>query len=124
MEAFEGDVVAATALPLLHRYTALSACKRAYKPIVFHRALHPLNTWGFDRPMIYRAICDVFAYPSRYESFGIAFAEAWAAGKPVVGCKAGAVSSVVNTAWTAYWCRWIIQPPLVWPCCACSSPHT
>ena len=233
VEAFEGDVVAATAFPLLHMYTALSACKRAHKPIVFHGALHPLNVWGFDRPMIYRAIhqadayianssyerdylvetwqvpsdkitvigvgveatrfeqvdgspvrqrydlddyplvafigqqgrnkgidtlilamkkvwrempearlliagaathftsdlhhlirtqlssaeqirlvhlnnfaedekpglfaaCDVFAYPSRYESFGIAFVEAWAAGKPVVGCKAGAVSSVVN----------------------------
>jgi glycosyltransferase involved in cell wall biosynthesis len=41
------------------------------------------------------AACDVFAYPSVYESFGIAFVEAWAAGKPVVGCRVGAVPSVV-----------------------------
>ena len=42
------------------------------------------------------AACDVFTYPSVYESFGIAFVEAWAAGKPVVGCRAGAVPSVVS----------------------------
>ena len=214
-------------------YTALKACQRTDKPMIFHGALHPLNDWGFDRPMIYRAIrqadayiansdyernyltetwqispekitvigvgveptrfeqadgadvrqrhgigdhplvafigqqgrnkgvdtlilamkrvwqeipearlliagatthftahlqnlirtqlspveqgrliylhnfveaekpglfaaCDVFAYPSRYESFGIAFVEAWAAGKPVVGCDAGAIPSVVS----------------------------
>jgi glycosyltransferase involved in cell wall biosynthesis len=233
VEAFSGDVVAATAFPLLHMYTTLRACQRTNKPMVFHGALHPLNDWGFDRPMIYQAIqqadayianssyerdylfdtwqvpsekitvigvgieparfkqadgadvrqrygiddhllvafigqqgrnkgidtlilamkrvwqeipearlliagaathftahlqnlirtqlspveqarltylhnfsedekpglfaaCDVFAYPSRYESFGIAFIEAWAASKPVVGCEAGAVPSVVS----------------------------
>ena len=39
---------------------------------------------------------DVFAYPSRYESFGISFLEAWQAHKPVVGLKAGAVPCVVD----------------------------
>ncbi|NBD36156.1 MAG: glycosyltransferase [Chloroflexi bacterium] len=233
VENFSGDVVAATAFPLLHMYTTLRGCKCANTPIVFHGALHPLNDWGFNRPMIYKAIsqadayiansdyertylveshqicpekisvigvgvdvdrferadggnvrqshdlddhllvafigqqgrnkgidtlilsmkdvwlempevrlliagakthftsqlqnmictqlspseqdhiiylhnfaeeekpdlfaaCDVFAYPSRYESFGISFIEAWAAGKPVVGCRAGAVPSVVS----------------------------
>jgi glycosyltransferase involved in cell wall biosynthesis len=42
------------------------------------------------------AACDVFAYPSGFESFGISFLEAWAAGKPVIGCRAGAVSCVVD----------------------------
>lgn len=42
------------------------------------------------------AAVDVLAYPSGYESFGIAFIEAWAAGKPVVGCKRGAVPSIVT----------------------------
>lgn len=230
---FGGDLVAAAAFPLLHMYTTLKACQRADKPLIFIGALHPSNDWGYDRPMIYRAIqqadayialsdyernylietwqvspekitvigggveptrfeqadgadvrrryglndyplvafigqqgrskgidhlilsmkrvwqeipetrlliagaptnftsylqnlirsqlspveqdhitclhnfaedekpglfaaCDVFAYPSRYESFGIAFIEAWAAGKPVVGCNAGAVPSVVS----------------------------
>lgn len=40
--------------------------------------------------------CDAFAYPSGFESFGIAFLEAWACGKPVVGCRAGAVPSVID----------------------------
>jgi glycosyltransferase involved in cell wall biosynthesis len=48
-----------------------------------------------EKPHLFAA-CDVFAYPSRFESFGIAFIEAWAAGKPVIGCKAGAVPSVVS----------------------------
>ena len=37
------------------------------------------------RQRLYAAL-DVFADPSGYESFGMAFLEAWAAGKPVVGC--------------------------------------
>jgi glycosyltransferase involved in cell wall biosynthesis len=39
---------------------------------------------------------DVLAYPSGFESFGIAFLEAWAAGKPVIGCRRGAQMSVVD----------------------------
>lgn len=39
---------------------------------------------------------DVFVLPSAYESFGIVFAEAWAAGKPVVGANAGAIPSVIE----------------------------
>lgn len=53
---------------------------------------------GFDdseKPALFAA-CDVFAYPSWYESFGIAFLEAWSAGKPVVGTFAGAVPSIVS----------------------------
>lgn len=48
-----------------------------------------------QKPQLFAA-CDVFAYPSVYESFGIAFVEAWAAGRAVVGCRAGAVPSVVS----------------------------
>lgn len=232
IEAFDGDVVAAAAFPLLHMYTALRACRRSGKPLVFIGALHPLDKWGYDRPIIYRAIreadayialsdyernhlisqhdvrperitvigagidvspfqradgdvvrrrhhlgdcpviafigpqgwnkgidtlvlsmksvwqeipdarlliagapthytphlrelidtqlspaegdrvirvngfaewekpglfatCDVFAYPSPHESFGVAFIEAWAAAKPVVGCDSGAVSTII-----------------------------
>jgi glycosyltransferase involved in cell wall biosynthesis len=233
VRSFHGDVVAAAAFPLLHMYTTQRACQRAKKPLVFIGALHPLDAWGYDRSMIYRAIrqadayialstyerdflvshwyvpqenirvigvgvdlerfrladgaqvreryalgddplvayigqhgrhkgidtlvsamkcvwqeipdarlliagastsftpqiektirteltpdeqkqvvclgnfdeddkphlfaaCDVFAYPSRFESFGIAFIEAWAAGKPVIGCRSGAVPSIVG----------------------------
>ncbi len=42
------------------------------------------------------AAADVIAYPSGYESFGITFLEAWASGKPVIGCHRGAVPWVVH----------------------------
>ena len=39
---------------------------------------------------------DVFASPSAFESFGITFLEAWAAGLSIVACRVGAVPSVVQ----------------------------
>ncbi|NIV30404.1 MAG: glycosyltransferase [Anaerolineae bacterium] len=42
------------------------------------------------------AASDVFVLPSGQESFGIAFVEAWACGKPVVGARIGAIPSVIN----------------------------
>ncbi len=48
-----------------------------------------------EKGLLYSAL-DIFVYPSIYESFGIAFLEAWAAGKPVIGCRAGAIPSVVK----------------------------
>jgi glycosyltransferase involved in cell wall biosynthesis len=48
-----------------------------------------------DKALLYSAL-DIFVYPSLYESFGLAFLEAWAAGKPVIGCRAGAIPFVVQ----------------------------
>jgi glycosyltransferase involved in cell wall biosynthesis len=48
-----------------------------------------------EKPALYRAV-DVFAYPSGYESFGIAFVEAWASGLPVVSCRRGAIPWVID----------------------------
>ena len=48
-----------------------------------------------DKPRLV-SLADVIAYPSQYESYGIAFLEAWAAGKPVIGCRCGAVAEVVH----------------------------
>jgi glycogen synthase len=40
--------------------------------------------------------CDIFAAPSRYESFGLVFLEAMMFGKPVVACRAGGMNEVVE----------------------------
>lgn len=48
-----------------------------------------------DKPWLFAAT-DVFAYPSGFESFGISYLEAWACGKPVIGCDRGAVPWVIH----------------------------
>ena len=56
------DVVFATAFPLMHMYYALAGARRARVPIVFLGAIHTIDTWGYDRRMIYRAIRQADAY--------------------------------------------------------------
>ena len=40
--------------------------------------------------------CDIFALPSKSESFGIVYLEAWICQKPVIGCNIGAVSELIK----------------------------
>ncbi len=47
------------------------------------------------KPYLFNAL-DVFTYPSAFESFGIAFLEAWAARKPVISTWRGAIPYVVD----------------------------
>jgi glycosyltransferase involved in cell wall biosynthesis len=42
------------------------------------------------------AATDVFALPSRIDSFGIVYLEAWAYRKPVIGARAGGVPDVID----------------------------
>jgi glycosyltransferase involved in cell wall biosynthesis len=50
-----------------------------------------------DKPALYR-LADVFAFPSRYEGFGLGPLEAMASGTPVVACEASSVPEVVSNA--------------------------
>ncbi len=56
------DVIAASAFPLLHMHVALRAARRTRTPIVLIGALHPADSWCFDRRNIYRAIRQAQAY--------------------------------------------------------------
>jgi len=42
------------------------------------------------------AATDLFVLPSRIDSFGIVYLEAWAYGVPVIGCRAGGVPDVID----------------------------
>jgi glycosyltransferase involved in cell wall biosynthesis len=42
------------------------------------------------------AACDIFVAPSRFESYGLVFAEAMREGKPVIGCRVGGVPEIVD----------------------------
>jgi glycosyltransferase involved in cell wall biosynthesis len=57
------------------------------------RLLGPIE--ASEVPDFYAAL-DVFAMPSRTDSFGIVYLEAWASGKPVVAARAGGVPEVVS----------------------------
>ena len=58
----QADVVLAATFPLKHMYDTLAATRRIGKPIVLLGALHLADRWGYDRPMIYRAIRAADAY--------------------------------------------------------------
>jgi glycosyltransferase involved in cell wall biosynthesis len=40
--------------------------------------------------------CDLFAMPSRYDSFGLVYLEAWRCAKPVIGARAGAIPEIIE----------------------------
>ena len=54
-----------------------------------------INFPNTEKPYYFSAV-DVFVYPSGFESFGIAYLEAWACHKPVIGCRRGAVPWVIT----------------------------
>jgi len=70
----------------------------------FHRGLRPATSEritlierveGQEKKDLYAA-GDILVMPSRNESFGMVFLEAWACGKPVIGCRAGGVPEVIR----------------------------
>ncbi|GEP01875.1 glycosyltransferase [Methylobacterium haplocladii] len=64
---------------------------QAFLPRVrFHGEVEEAELLGF-----YKA-CDLFVAPSRFESFGLILLEAMVFGKPVIACRAGGMTEVVE----------------------------
>lgn len=53
------------------------------------------NIRGREKRDMFHA-CDLLAMPSRADSYGIVYLEAWSAGKPVIGAFAGGVPDVIR----------------------------
>jgi glycosyltransferase involved in cell wall biosynthesis len=69
IRAHPADVVSASSFPLLHMYTALHAAHASGRPCVLHGAVHPGDRWGYDRPMLRRALraADGYLCNTEYE---------------------------------------------------------
>ena len=58
----QSDILVASSFPLLHMFVTVKASKQTNKPVVLFGGLHPDDKWGFDRPMIYKAISKATHY--------------------------------------------------------------
>ena len=65
-------------------------------PPAARAAVHALGFVSEDAKRDLLSAADILALPSRTESFGLVFLEAWANGKPVIGARAGAIPAVVS----------------------------
>ena len=75
-----------------------SSFSRAYESLPpAHRArVRRLGTVQGEQKQDMLAASDIFVLPSRVDSFGIVYLEAWAYGRPVIGCRAGGVPDVID----------------------------
>ncbi len=64
-------------------------------PATRERIIMPGTVLGQDKQDLLAAT-DIFVLPSRIDSFGIVYLEAWAYGKPVIGARAGGVPDVIE----------------------------
>jgi glycosyltransferase involved in cell wall biosynthesis len=58
--------------------------------------VHDLGIVPDDEKLSIFHSCDIFAMPSRSESFGIVYLEAWLHKKPVIGCNIEAVKNLID----------------------------
>lgn len=65
---FGADIIAGSSFPLLHMHYMQRAGRQASIPVVFYGGIHTADTFGFERPMIYKAIKQVDGYVA-YTSF-------------------------------------------------------
>ncbi len=86
------DVHLVIAGPVLSEIDALMRTLSAAN----RRSVHLLGFVSDGERRDLLAACDLLALPSRTESFGLVFMEAWANDKPVIGARAGAIPAVVR----------------------------
>lgn len=55
-----------------------------------------MNNFADEEKAEIFAACDMLIFPSGHESFGFVILEAWAAGKPVIGTRIGAIPTVID----------------------------
>ncbi len=72
--------------------------ERAYEglPEAHRQRVRRMGLVGGQLKQDMLASTDLFAMPSRVDSFGIVYLEAWAYGVPVIGCRAGGVPDVID----------------------------
>lgn len=71
-------------------YFAKTVKKSFQKRVKFHGFVSDTNLKKFYKQ------CDLLVAPSRYESFGLIYLEAFAYGKPVIGTKVGGIPEIVK----------------------------
>jgi len=72
------------------------AVKQRIEALCLAERIRLVDACDDTRPLLAQA--DLFALASRYEGYGMAFAEALSQGVPIVGCRAGAVADLVPEA--------------------------
>jgi glycosyltransferase involved in cell wall biosynthesis len=73
----------------------------SHPELVATRVLAPGRITEYELDRLYRE-CSALVAPSRYESFGLMYVEAFARCKPVIGCRAGGIPEVVREGETGF----------------------
>lgn len=84
------DIPQAPGQVLFKKYFEKIVNKEYKKRVKFHGFV------DFKKLELFYKKCDLFIAPSRYESFGLIFLEAYLYGKPVIGTTAGAIPELVS----------------------------
>jgi glycosyltransferase involved in cell wall biosynthesis len=85
-------------LVIAGRSVAPSSFERLYSslPESHRQKIRRMGPVSGDVKQDMLAATDLFAMPSRVDSFGIVYLEAWTYGVPVIGCDAGGVPDVID----------------------------